>query len=387
MGMFGDTMQKIYMDGKDHLAESIPEEWAFPVKVMNHRSAKRIVTLANAIRDTVDDKKQRPRTDANDGTVRLFIANSCANKEEVEKKVASLMSQAANDPGWDVETGYKSLILEHHMAAGRFSFNGIFAPLNESGAFDTALRNGSIAELSFLANIISPLVKAHQENKDFDVAKIIRRYSPLLKNSSFAVPPAAQLDKLKQVEEATDSILSLWDDDVIPSCLDVLRSVRASGVFEIGERIDDILDDSYSGENVKVFALKRALSAPFDELARYAAYVTDQTRYATHQGIKGLEFPRVIVILDDSEAKGFLFSYEKLFGAKSKTETDLKNESEGKDTSLMRTARLFYVACTRAQESLAVIAYTENPEAVKKTALENTWFTEKEIVLFDNPCK
>lgn len=105
--------------------------------------------------------------------------------------------------------------------------------------------------------------------------------------------------------------------------------------------------------------------------------------FATHQGVKGLEFPRVMVILDDTESRGFLFSYEKLFGAKKQTATDLKNEKEGKDTSNRRTARLFYVACTRAMESLAVVAYSDNPELVKNTALNNGWFSEDEIQIIE----
>ena len=127
--------------------------------------------------------------------------------------------------------------------------------------------------------------------------------------------------------------------------------------------------------------MKTALNVPFDEMERYAVYVSDQSRFATHQGVKGLEYPRVMVVLDDSEARGFLFSYEKLFGAKEKTQTDLKNEKEGKDTSIQRTARLFYVACTRAKESLAVVAYSENPTLVRSTALANGWFAEEEIVM------
>jgi len=129
--------------------------------------------------------------------------------------------------------------------------------------------------------------------------------------------------------------------------------------------------------------LKKALSVPFDEMERYATYVSDSSRFATHQGVKGLEFPRVMVILDDTESRGFLFSYEKLFGAKKQTATDLKNEKEGKDTSNRRTARLFYVACTRAMESLAVVAYSDNPELVKNTALNNGWFSEDEIQIIE----
>ena len=65
------------------------------------------------------------------------------------------------------------------------------------------------------------------------------------------------------------------------------------------------------------------------------------------------------------------------------TATDLKNEKEGKDTSNRRTARLFYVACTRAMESLAVVAYSDNPELVKNTALNNGWFSEDEIQIIE----
>ena len=76
-----------------------------------------------------------------------------------------------------------------------------------------------------------------------------------------------------------------------------------------------------------------------------------------------------------------LYTVAKLFGAKEKTQIDLKNEKEGKDTSIQRTARLFYVACTRAMESLAVVAYSENPTFVRSTALTNGWFAEEEIVM------
>lgn len=156
-----------------------------------------------------------------------------------------------------------------------------------------------------------------------------------------------------------------------------------SGLYEISERMEEILDSTYTGDDPKVIALKTALNVSFDEMERYATYVSDQSRFATHQGVKGLEYPRVMVVLDDSESRGFLFSYEKLFGAKEKTQTDLRNEKEGKDTSIQRTARLFYVACTRAMESLAVVAYSENPNLVRSTALANGWFAEEEIVMLD----
>lgn len=379
VGMFGDTMQKIYMDGKDNLANCIPDDWERPKKVMNHRSAVRIIKLANAIREKVDEQQQRPRSNAEKGTVRLFLAQSSIDKEKTEAKVAEIMGKETGDTEWNDEAKYKSLILEHHMAASRFGFYDLYAPLNESKDFDTSLRDGSIPELSFLAKIVSPLVKAYQSHNDFEVLNIMRRYSPLLNKQVFSSKVGDQTLLLQEAESSIEPLMNLWTNATTPSCIEVLKSIQETGLFEITSSVNDILSESVEGENSKVAALRQALSVPFDELERYDAYVTGKTRFATHQGIKGLEFPRVMVIMDDTEARGFLFSYDKLFGAEEKTKTDLKNEQDGKDTSITRTMRLFYVACTRAQKSLAVLAYTKGIDAAKSTAILNRWFTENEV--------
>ena len=381
VGMFGDTMQKIYNDGKDNRAKCIPDNWVKPVKIMNHRSAKRIVTLANSIRSSVDDQKQQARSDAEEGTVRLFITSKSNNKEYVEKRVAEMMVQDTGDIGWNDEEDYKSLILEHHMAASRFGFSELYMPLSNSKKFDTSLREGSIPELSILSKLVFPLLVAYQSGNDFEVAKIIRKNSPLLNKEVFITGLNNQVELLRKAEEAVELLMKLWNDGKVPTCLEVLKSIRDTGLFKVGNRVDEVLADYSQDENEKITALRTALSAPFYELERYALYVSDNTRFATHQGVKGLEFPRVMVILDDAQARGFLFSYEKLFGVKAQSDTDEKNAHDGKDTSITRTARLFYVACTRAKKSLAIVAYTENEEMVRDTALANGWFLENEIYI------
>lgn len=383
IGMFGDTMQKIYQDGKDRLEDAIPPDWVRPVKVMNHRSSKRIVSLANSIRSLSDDKTQKARSDAAAGFVRLFIANTNSNKESTEKFAATIMAEQGSDENWLTDDGYECLILEHHMAASRFGFASLYTALDECKLFSTALRKGEIAEISFLYNTISPLIKAHKAGNEFEISRLIRKSSPLLSRKFLEANVNIQQDMLEIAEHAASSLFALWDNDSIPLCIDVLKNIQVSGLYELTERTNEILDEKYSGDDPKVVALKKALSVPFDEMERYATYVSDKSRFATHQGVKGLEFPRVMVILDDTESRGFLFSYEKLFGAKMPTETDLKNEKEGKDTSNRRTARLFYVACTRAMESLAVVAYSDNPELVKSTALCNGWFSEEEIQIVE----
>lgn len=67
-------------------------------------------------------------------------------------------------------------------------------------------------------------------------------------------------------------------------------------------------------------------------------------------------------------------------GAKERTKADLENERAGKDTGIERTKRLIYVTCSRAEESLALVAYTENPQTVRAQLLRDGWFDESEMV-------
>ena len=90
----------------------------------------------------------------------------------------------------------------------------------------------------------------------------------------------------------------------------------------------------------EIVALESFLGAPFSEIAPYARYVSNEAEFGTHQGVKGLEFDRVMVLMDDGEARGFMFGYDKFFGAKELTPADVRNEAEGRDSSIARTRRL-----------------------------------------------
>jgi len=67
LGLFGDTMQRIYNDGLIGLGNTLPNGWANPAKRLNHRSARRVISLANAIRAGADDQRQAARNDSAEG--------------------------------------------------------------------------------------------------------------------------------------------------------------------------------------------------------------------------------------------------------------------------------------------------------------------------------
>ncbi len=394
LGLFGDTMQRIYADGKADLSQNIPNTWAKPVKVINYRCPRRVITLINKIRSVVDDQSQTPHKEE-DGFVRLFIVdtNSAVDKAVVEAKITLQMGTLTGDQKWNhpTQTDVKVLTLEHHMAANRGGFATFFDPLYSVNRLKTGLLDGSLSGVLLFSKRVLPLVKAMQANDKFAASRVIRENSTLiqkavLKNSTNSI------EAIAKAKNAVDSLFSLWADSTDPTLKDILTEVARSGIFQIPDSLlpiakrlveeqkteEESFDETESDPVIDAWDI--ALKCKFSAFKKYVKYISDESRFGTHQGIKGLEFKRVMVIIDDDEARGFLFSYDKLFGAVEPTVTDIRNEQEGKETSIDRTRRLFYVTCSRAEESLAIVAYTKNPDKIAKYALEQEWLTEGEII-------
>lgn len=96
--------------------------------------------------------------------------------------------------------------------------------------------------------------------------------------------------------------------------------------------------------------------------------------------MKGNEFERVMVVMDDDEAGGSLFSYEQYFGAKELSKKNQQKRDAGEETGLDRTRRLFYVTSTRAKNSLAHVIYTSDVTKVKQSLIGRKLAREGEII-------
>jgi DNA helicase II / ATP-dependent DNA helicase PcrA len=238
-----------------------------------------------------------------------------------------------------------------------------------------------------------PLVKAKQRGDEFAVAKNVREFSPLLSRLALKSAGVAPIH-LQKANDAVSDLMNLWDNGATPTIREVLRNVAATRLFEIPDILapsamrdegafrnsDGSESDNDADRPTEVAeAIDQFLTAPFSQIEPYAKYVAGVAPFDTHQGVKGLQFDRVMVIMDDSDAGGFLFSYDKLFGAKEKTRADLTNEREGKETTIDRTRRLFYVTCSRAKGSLALIAYSSDPQKVRDTLISAGWFGGGEV--------
>ena len=382
LGLLGDQKQRIYADGKENIEDSIPTEWEKPVKRMNYRCAKRIIQLANDIGKDIDiNAEQRPREDANDGFVRLFIIQQRdgLNKDEIEQNVMRIMSEQTRDEKWAaIDADVKVLTLEHMMAARRLGFSSFFAPLYKVSKYQMTFLQGTVSEIEFFTKEILPIAESIKEDGRIAL-EILKKHSPLLSGQDTKNP--YELD-LKCREEAIkvanlvneNETIRVVVDEIIKSQLLIVPDVVKQAYMLNPSDIEDIVEED-------IRAWVEVMDLPINMVRSYDDYVNHRSQFDTHQGVKGLEFDRVMVIIDDSEIRGFLFSYDKLFGVKDLSDADLKNKENGKETSIERTQRLFYVTCTRAKNSLAVVMYTNNSEGVKTETIKKGWFEESEIIV------
>ncbi len=382
LGLLGDQKQRIYADGKENIEDSIPIGWEKPVKRMNYRCAKRIIQLANNIGKDIDiHAEQRPREDANDGLIRLFVIQQREglNKDEIEQNVMRIMSEQTQDAKWTtIGTEVKVLTLEHMMAAQRLGFSRFFAPLYKVSKYQMTFLQGSVSEIEFFTKEVLPIAESIKE--DGRVAlEILKKYSPLLSGQNTEKPYELYLKCREEAIKVANLVnengtIRVVVDEIIKSQLLTVPDVVRQAYMLSPSDIEDTVEE-------ELRAWVEVMDLPINMVRSYDDYVNHRSQFDTHQGVKGLEFDRVMVIIDDSEIKGFLFSYDKLFGVKDLSNVDLKNKENGKETSIERTQRLFYVTCTRAKNSLAVVMYTNNPERVKTETIRKGWFEENEIIV------
>ena len=376
LGLIGDIKQRIYMDGKADIKNLIPADWEKPEKVKNYRCSKRIIQLANKISSVLDGSEQQARDDAPEGYVHLFLANSHDVLDKIAKEldVRAKMSAITGDEQWNSDV--KVLTLEHSMAAVRLDFKDFYELFARLPKYQMSFLQGEMTDMTFFSNLIFPLVSMLKENDGIGVLNLLKKDSPLLE----AVPDRDYPEMLGKIKKVLDELRNSNVEEMKVS--EIIEFVQRNMLFAIPGHLKLALnskEEEVDKDDKESLAWVRALQLPLRQFKAYDDYVHERTPYATHQGVKGLEFPRVLVLIDEEAAKGNMFSCEKLFNVTPLSQTDIKNKEMGKENSIDRTSRLFYVTCTRAKESLAILMYTSNTERAKQTAIQYGWCEEKEI--------
>lgn len=391
LGFFGDPMQRIYATGTGLVEAEPNSNWANIPKPENFRCSTKVLNLANAIRRDGDDLVQVPGQRLGpegimptpEGSAHLFILPADDERNANLARVRDWMAARTGDNRWRLgdsdEEQIKLLVIVHQMAAKRLGFGELYTALNSKAptAFKDGFLDGSAWPLSPCVKFLIPIAIAHTEGRQLEVMRLIRQYSPLLEKDTLAGANVAE--RLRALRELVASIAEGIAGNSNVTIGDLLKHVYTEGLLILDPRLASYLapeatppakfteeedndDDQEDDESDKEMASMDAfLACPAKQLLAYQTYISERSPFWTQQGIKGAEFDRVLVVLDDAESTHFQFSYEKYLGLKAPSETDQKHIDAGEETTMDRTRRLFYVCCTRALKDLAVVLFTDDP--------------------------
>jgi DNA helicase-2/ATP-dependent DNA helicase PcrA len=412
LGFFGDPMQHIYQTG---IGKIKPEPgWADITKPENFRCPLSIMAVANAIRHDGDGLVQiRGKMVEVDGaqvpvqgSARLFILSTDVDRDDRIRKVRKWVAEKNDDPQWANEgdiDAIKVLIIVHRMAAKRLGFEELYAALNDKAPekFKSGFLDGSSWPLRPFTRFVMPLVVADARGDEFEVIQILRKQSPLMKRDNLAGVDVAK--RLGEIRNLTKKLQAMMQPGSGETCGAVLRLIHDAKVVKLDPRVLAYLDlpepEPEPEENTneakaaeeqeeeeltkEISAMDAFLACPASQFKGYYRYVNDVSPFSTHQGIKGAEFERVLVVLDDEEGTHFQFSYEKYLGMKPLSDRESENAAEGKETTIERTRRLFYVCCTRAMRDLVVVFFTSDV-AKAKAQVEHLGLFPAESIYLEN---
>ena len=253
LGFFGDPMQQIYTVGAGAIA--VGDGWNKITKPENFRCPTKVLSVINHIR-AEDDRlvqTQGKRIGPNgtmetaEGTARLFIVPTGANRSARLEQVRQWLANANADPLWesDEENGnVRLLVLVHRIAARRLGFPELYAALNDNGA--TGLKDGLLEGTAWVLRpfltYLLPLVLAARAGEDFDVIAALRRDCPLLSKERLTGQNVATL--LARLKADVDGLIEMLKDGSARSIRELLIFVRNREIASLDERFISFLTDA-----------------------------------------------------------------------------------------------------------------------------------------------
>jgi len=394
VGFFGDPMQQIYSVGVGKIDEEAG--WKSITKRENFRCPQTVLSVINRIRAKGDGIQQvRGRTVHQGGadvpvlgTAKFYVLPSDGKRVERLDALRRHIAGQGDEGARVIEGGeVRVLVLVHRMAAQRLGFGDLFAAMYDksSDSLKTGFVEGTGWPLRPFLSYLLPLAAAFEASEEFEVMNLLRKYCPVLEAG--ALKDGGLSERLTNLKSAVSRLHELLRSSDA-SVGEVLQHARRSKLASLDERLDRYVasvdgdgDDTYDDADVEAGVMKAYLACPAAQVWGYRRYIENESPFATQQGIKGAEYQRVVVVLDDDEGKEHThFSYDKYFGMKPLSDTDRNNQAEGKDTVIGRTGRLFYVCCSRALQDLVVVWFANDVDAAVEAVRRMEVFDPSAIV-------
>lgn len=387
VGYFGDPWQQIYDETENDFAP--PESGKTISKTENFRCSKSVIRLLNGFRKDVEQYPAGENKDR-EGSV-LFRLVRAEVPEEPHRRYSEAqtaralarLDEAMEAWGWSDDDDVMKLFLVRQMIARRMGFsalNRLFSGELASSRAQDAFEKGEHFLLLPLTTTIWPLVQAQQEGNSRQIIDLLRRYGP-----AFAVDGVNATKSLKSmIDTALDIVSQLADRWSEASIGEILRFSVEKQIFRISERLKAHLTREPRGENYEeiLYGLEKGdwladtfLQMGTAEVAAYASFVGKNTAYSTQHGVKGEEYPKVLVVYDDVEAAWNNYNFGKI----------LTPSVAGMptDKQLVRGRKLAYVSFSRALEDLRVLLFTPDPLAARNELIANNLLTADQIEIVD----
>ncbi|MEU1268492.1 ATP-dependent helicase [Streptomyces sp. NPDC005799] len=345
VGLFGDSMQKIYESGVG--AVKRPGLLTEITKHENYRCSPPVVEVLNRMRpELTQDAVGQQQT----GEVHLFLNSSIPAGPERLTAAEAVLARS----GWTREN-CKYLLLTHRGIAGTLEYANLLEQYRKLGrygpddlmardepyiqyltrveAVSTAFRNNDFAELTDLLDEGRTRITRHAHKRA--ISDAIRA-----------------LDAVRSTGTIGDVLDLMGDGHLLatPGKLkDLERRRTATGLDERDQRRADF------SNNLRNVSYREVISVTH--------FIDELTPFSTQHGVKGDEFENVVVVVDDSAWNRY--SIGKMLAG-----TDKPDRTE-------RSRNLFYVCCSRAQRGLAVVFVNDLPEGAESTLRD--WFASGTI--------
>lgn len=378
-------MQKIYTTGVGAIDVTADgKRWTSLAKPENFRSSLRVLELINAIRkgagDPLEQKSGLATADQIEGEVTFVVLPTSEDRSETLRHTRQWLRSQSEVGAWEGEDGVtaaKILVIAHRMAARRLGFGELYEAFHASRTLRDAFDEGTAWPLTPFRDLL-PLVTAADVARH-QLIPLLLKANPALRDRAAAAGETKDL--LVGLSSAVSSLAAVVRAGGPGSVGAALRIADSGGLAELDDRLQDALRDPaglacHALDEDQQKAVSDYLRCDVQEVRAYLTYLEDRSPFSTQQGVKGAEFPDVLVVLDDEEGNYSLFSYDKLFKLKPLSKTDLQRAAAGEETVLARTWRLLYVCASRARRALAIVLYATDVdaavEALRNTGLPNT---------------
>ena len=393
LGFFGDPVQKIYMQGAGPIP---PEEgWETLEKPENFRCPQAVLRVINRIR-AEDDQLEQTRgrhVVVNgegapvEGSARVLILPADDRRQERLEEARRWLAEQDGDEGWleqEDEEALRLLVLVHRMAATRLGFPNLYSALNDRTPEDlsSGLIDGTAWVVRPFLSYVLPAVLARHEGREFEIMRLLRKHCPRLQPDALAGVDTARL--LNSLQGQIGELVAMLEAGGDVRVGDIIRFMRDNNLMAFDDRYVELINlytDTAEpvSEPATDNAALRFMQCDASELWGYRKYIEKMSPFATQQGIKGAEFDKVIVVVDDQEGRTNTFSYGKYFGVTPLSATDRGHLDAGRDCVIDRTRRLFYVCCSRALSDLAVVVFAEDTAQMREALLARGFFEQESI--------